>query len=198
MPEFKNKEDYEKWKAQRAKESAAPKPVEKPAPAPNPAPKPTEKKCPHCAMMIPTEARVCPHCRKQQPSKTKTYIVLGIIAFIALSTFISFISSKLSDKPVQSVTTTTNVEIKQEDLLPDAQPLKLKYPNWPNKILNNISQKKVLLGMNTDQVIASWGEPQKINETVTRYGKHEQWIYEYQNQYLYFDNGILTSFQNLK
>lgn len=97
MPEFKNKEEYEKWKSQKAKEIATPqKIVEKPAP------KSTEKKCPHCAMMIPTDAKICPHCRKQQPSKTKTYIVLGIIAFIVLTTLVSFISNGLSDKPVQS------------------------------------------------------------------------------------------------
>jgi len=68
-------------------------------------------------------------------------------------------------------------------------------------IANNREQlqtraKSVQLGMNQQQVReSSWGNPNKINTTTTSYGVHEQWVYSGYN-YLYFENGILTSIQN--
>ena len=49
-------------------------------------------------------------------------------------------------------------------------------------------------GETTDQVVASWGKPRNINETITAAGKSEQWVYG-SGQYLYFDNGILKTIQ---
>ena len=55
--------------------------------------------------------------------------------------------------------------------------------------------KGIDLGMTTQQVLDSaWGKPEDINKTVTMNGTHEQWCYS-GNNYLYFDNGILTSLQ---
>jgi len=48
--------------------------------------------------------------------------------------------------------------------------------------------------MTKEQVLASWGKPEDINRSVGRWGVHEQWIYD--STYLYFENGILTSFQD--
>ncbi len=57
-------------------------------------------------------------------------------------------------------------------------------------------QEGVRIGMSKQDVLDSmWGEPIKINNTVTRYGTHEQWVYP-NNNYLYFENGKLTSIQN--
>ena len=55
----------------------------------------------------------------------------------------------------------------------------------------------VKIGMTAKQVIekTSWGKPKEVNKTTTRYGTHEQWVYGGRN-YLYFENGILTSVQN--
>ena len=52
------------------------------------------------------------------------------------------------------------------------------------------------LGMSATIVIlnTSWGKPDSINRTKTKYGIHEQWVYG--NSYLYFDNGVLTAAQN--
>jgi hypothetical protein len=41
----------------------------------------------------------------------------------------------------------------------------------------------------------SWGDPEDINRTVGSWGVREQWVYSNEN-YLYFENGILTSWQN--
>lgn len=50
------------------------------------------------------------------------------------------------------------------------------------------------IGMDKEQVTAVMGEPSKINRTVTAFGTSEQWIYG-KGTYLYFDSGILTSWQ---
>lgn len=51
------------------------------------------------------------------------------------------------------------------------------------------------IGMTKSEVENStWGRPQKVNKTTTKYGTHEQWVYS-GNRYLYFDDGELTSIQ---
>jgi hypothetical protein len=55
----------------------------------------------------------------------------------------------------------------------------------------------VSLGMTMVEVVSktSWGRPEHVNRTITRYGVREQWVYGGGN-YLYFKDGILTSIQN--
>ena len=55
----------------------------------------------------------------------------------------------------------------------------------------------VKIGDTADFVIkkSSWGKPKEINRTTTKYGSHEQWVYGDGN-YLYLDNGVVTSIQN--
>ncbi len=54
----------------------------------------------------------------------------------------------------------------------------------------------VHLGMNQEDVLASsWGKPQYVNRTTFASGTREQWVYDGRN-YLYFENGKLTAFQN--
>ena len=54
----------------------------------------------------------------------------------------------------------------------------------------------VSLGMTREQVIgSSWGRPQQVNTTTGRHGSREQWVYSSRN-YLYFENGVLTTIQN--
>jgi hypothetical protein len=52
---------------------------------------------------------------------------------------------------------------------------------------------KVKIGMTKEMCELSWGKPKSVNETITSGNKSEQWVY-YDN-YLYFDNGILTAIQ---
>ena len=67
------------------------------------------------------------------------------------------------------------------------------------KYWNDIKQRRVKLGMNRYEVMCSWGEPDDINRSVSVYGGvHEQWVYGDPLEgatYLYFDNGILESWQ---
>lgn len=56
-------------------------------------------------------------------------------------------------------------------------------------------KRGVTIGMTQEQVTgSSWGKPSKINTTITAGGRHEQWVYGGSN-YLYFENGTLTSIQ---
>jgi len=84
-------------------------------------------------------------------------------------------------------------------------------PEWKNEgerlsmlvdkriVMDEKRQKKsegVSIGMTKQDVLDSvWGRPRSINKTHTVYGIHEQWCYD-GNNYLYFENGILTSIQN--
>ena len=52
------------------------------------------------------------------------------------------------------------------------------------------------IGMTSKMALVSLGEPRSINKSVGKWGIHEQWVYY--ATYLYFENGILTSYQNSK
>jgi len=58
------------------------------------------------------------------------------------------------------------------------------------------SKPDAAIGMTAAQVRnkTSWGEPRYIKTTTTKHGTREQWVYE-DYQYLYFDNGKLTTIQ---
>ena len=58
-----------------------------------------------------------------------------------------------------------------------------------------ISDGYIKRGMTKQQAKLSWGEPNQIHRTVFSGGVHEQWVYN-NNQYLYFENGILTAWQD--
>ena len=56
-------------------------------------------------------------------------------------------------------------------------------------------QQGVRIGMSKQDVLdSSWGKPTKINKSVYSWGTTEQWVYPNYN-YLYFENGKLTSIQ---
>lgn len=54
----------------------------------------------------------------------------------------------------------------------------------------------VRIGMTKEEVVASsWGKPDYINRTIHRDSEREQWVYGHRN-YLYFENGRLSTIQN--
>ena len=73
--------------------------------------------------------------------------------------------------------------------------LRLKHPDWSGEIWDLISKGQVRIGMTDEQVRASWGSPDDVNRDVGIWGIHEQWVYP-RGKYLYFENGIMTSFQD--
>ena len=62
------------------------------------------------------------------------------------------------------------------------------------EIAEVINKKQVRIGMTTDMVRYAWGRPERVNRTVGSYGVHEQWVYG--RTYLYFEDGVMTSFQD--
>jgi len=67
-------------------------------------------------------------------------------------------------------------------------------PSWNNEIKKLVVEGKIRLGMISEQAKAAWGEPKNINESVGTWGVHEQWVYD--SHYLYFENGVLTNWQD--
>ena len=75
-----------------------------------------------------------------------------------------------------------------------------KKKGWSKKVINAILSHKIFIGMTTEQVIESWGYPDRVNRSVFKWGVHEQWIYErgsvFDATYLYFENDTLTGWQD--
>lgn len=57
-----------------------------------------------------------------------------------------------------------------------------------------IKAEQLTLGMTPCMAIAAWDRPERINQSVGSYGVHEQWVYP--ANYLYFENGVITSYQS--
>jgi len=64
----------------------------------------------------------------------------------------------------------------------------------------HIAQKRVMVGMNRQQVLQAWGSPYSMNISYTKDGiRREEWIYEdwesasdVRHRYLYFEEGLLV------
>ena len=68
--------------------------------------------------------------------------------------------------------------------------------SWDQISIEKIMEGKIEYGMNHEQVRASIGNPDIINNTSSRHGVSEQWIYGknlYNKRYLIFENGRLSS-----
>lgn len=88
------------------------------------------------------------------------------------------------------------------------------HPELTPAIRSAISSGEVLIGMTTEQVVASRGRPLDINRTTGKWGIHEQWVYvgveanprmqmsrresllDHKYGYIYFENGVVTSWQS--
>ena len=65
------------------------------------------------------------------------------------------------------------------------------------KVASRLMEEKIWIGMADTLMRESFGEPDSVNRTVTSTTISEQWIYrsESNTYYVYFENGILTSWQ---
>lgn len=62
-----------------------------------------------------------------------------------------------------------------------------------------VAAHRIFIGMKEKDVLRSWGRPTKINRSVSAESVSEQWVYErgnYQNQYIYLRNFVVTSVQS--
>ena len=86
---------------------------------------------------------------------------------------------------------------KQEELLRDSRQFVQNHST--DQIKEAVAKGQLVIGMNQFEVWAIKGRPHKINKTTGVWGVHEQWEYlagGYDRMYLYFKNGVLTSWQN--
>jgi hypothetical protein len=78
---------------------------------------------------------------------------------------------------------------------------KREYPEWTDATYALVMAEGLALGMTDEMAEVSWGSPSDINRTVDSGGMHEQWVYRdilalHSTRYIYFENGILTSWQD--
>ncbi len=67
------------------------------------------------------------------------------------------------------------------------------------KCKNSLSENKILIGMNTEQIRLLLGEPANINKTKGQAHSFEEWSYDnplYLARYLHFEDNILKSWRN--
>ncbi|MFV8332301.1 hypothetical protein [Flavobacterium sp. GSP14] len=62
-------------------------------------------------------------------------------------------------------------------------------------LYEKLKQGYYWIGMTNKMALISLGNPNDINKTVGSWGTHEQWVFD-DGFYCYFENGILTSYQN--
>ena len=81
------------------------------------------------------------------------------------------------------------------------------HPNLRGDIKTFILEGKIMLGMTKEQVIASWGEPEKYifsswkkpksyKKKALSYEVDEQWIYEHRYYSVYFSKGKVVSMRS--
>ena len=67
-------------------------------------------------------------------------------------------------------------------------------PDLDTRTADDIAQGRARLGMTSDQVRASWGEPSTVNRYAARWGTVEWWYYYHTPQHrLRFRDGVLDS-----
>ncbi len=113
---FRSKEEWEEYKNKLIADAQAIKEKPKTADKKNSAPiiTPTEKKCRHCSMMIPKDAKVCPHCRKKQgTSFAGKFLGIVLILFVIGIAVNAFKENK---------TATIEKAQKKKKMLPKKQP----------------------------------------------------------------------------
>lgn len=123
------------------------------------------------------------------------FVLLGVLAMC-----VGLCSSVPSTQSYKDKAQAQKAAIANEPLTEKGKKIKAKHQDWSNDVCNTIAEKKIRVGMTDAQVRASWGKPYKINSTVNTYGTSEQWVMSDGggSDYVYFDNGVMTSLQQSK
>ncbi len=68
-----------------------------------------------------------------------------------------------------------------------------------DRVLDAVNSRKIFIGMTADEAIQSWGRPTRVNADISARGRQEQWVYRRgggADQYVYVENGIVTTIQD--
>jgi hypothetical protein len=104
------------------------------------------------------------------------------------------VPSTLKDVPIEIQRIKRGRESAKKAKLSGEKKTKL-VKKWGEDIGRKISRGQIWIGMTSEMARSSRGRPKDINRTVYSFGTREQWVYP-NSVYLYFDNGILTSWQD--
>jgi hypothetical protein len=164
------------------------------------------KKCKECGKELSAEADKCPHCSARDKTRIVWHIgIIIILGIILLIRVFGRLNSETST-PVSPPRPPTAAElearkwaedsarkVEEQYLKTRAGKLWLEHKDWARQYCEAIVNGKVMAGMNPEQVRAAWEPPERINRTVTPGHTAEEWVYGY--THLYFDNGVVTSWQ---
>ena len=71
-----------------------------------------------------------------------------------------------------------------------------KFQNkYGKEVGEKITTKNIWIGMTEEMLLDSWGKPNDINQTVTKYSNRKQYVYG-SSQYVYVEGGVVTAYQN--
>jgi hypothetical protein len=71
-------------------------------------------------------------------------------------------------------------------------------PDLPKKIADAVLAQQVVLGMTTEQVQFSWGEPRNRSQSVSAAGTFETWSYPNHDTTVSFVNGKVESWMTTR
>lgn len=151
--------------------------------------------CKECKGQISSDAKVCPHCGKKQGARVSVgcLAILGALILLIVVGSLDH-SNDTTPPPLSPAQIEAKKQAEQRYLKTSAGKLWVKHKNWDRRYCEAIVHRHVMQGMNPAQVRAAWGRPDNINRTVLPGHTSEQWVYG--DTYLYFDDGILTSWQD--
>jgi len=58
------------------------------------------------------------------------------------------------------------------------------------RVAEAIAEKKVAVGMTTEEVVKAWGKPRKIDQTTTGQHSHENWFYDPASLVIFMDGKV--------
>lgn len=81
-------------------------------------------------------------------------------------------------------------------LPPRARAVCKRHPSFDADACAAIAKREVKIGFSPAEIRAAWGAPDHVNTSFAYGHTTEQWVYGNQGQYLYLDDGKLTSWQS--
>jgi hypothetical protein len=127
-------------------------------------------------------------------------LFVGVVAFKTVSNFQKPVGSAQAAEatPAETpaarkakVTIATNGDCKGADAR--AQRIAKSHPDWKPDGVAIVACHEYAVGMTADMLRASLGRPEQVNTTQTAGSTHEQWVYG--SDYIYVDDGIVSSYQ---
>ena len=165
------------------------------------------KKCRQCGKELSPEAEKCPDCDARVNTRILWHI--GIVVVLGIILLIRVAGRLDSEKPtpvsppppptaaqLEAMKWAEESARKVEEQYLKTKPGKLwqQHKDWDRQFCEAIVKGKVMGGMNPEQVRAAWGRPDRITRTEVPGHTKEEWVYSYTR--LYFDNGLVTSWED--